>query len=75
MGQRVGEEGASEGRSVMERTGVEPPGDITPDVEKGAFHLFPVQKRMNDPFSPPHYRFPGAADPPLCGSAQPTLGP
>src|SRR5260370_1259252 len=39
MGRRVGEEGASEGRSVMERTGVEPPGDITPRRKPADFPL------------------------------------
>ena len=30
MGRRVKDEGGSEGRSVIERIGVEPPGEITP---------------------------------------------
>ena len=35
MGLRVKEEGGSEGRPVAGRTGVEPPGDITPPETRG----------------------------------------
>ena len=39
MGRRVEDEGASEGRSVMERIGVEPAGDITPRRKPADFLL------------------------------------
>jgi hypothetical protein len=39
MGRRVGEEGASEGRPIMGRIGVEPAGDITPRRKPADFPL------------------------------------
>src|SRR5438067_1554817 len=39
MRRRVKEEGASEGRPVMGRIGVEPPGDITPRRKPADFPL------------------------------------
>ena len=39
MKRRVEEEGASEGRPVMDRIGVEPPGDITPRRKPADFPL------------------------------------
>jgi hypothetical protein len=39
MGRRVGEEGASEGRPLIGRTGVEPQGDMIPRRKPADFPL------------------------------------
>ena len=47
MGRRVKDEGGSEGRSVIERIGVEPPGEITPR-ESGPTSLGCLRTRPSD---------------------------
>jgi hypothetical protein len=50
MGRRVKDEGGSEGRSVIERIGVEPPGAITPR-ESGPTSLGCLRTRPSDPLA------------------------